>query len=155
MDIRMPFCTWHSRFHICSVVDPIPYFTKQSPLVYYLYLYHIIQGNWTVYPFYIIDFCTYIIYVLLLLELNGLNETIGDKKNLHWSAYSQSAKLYSAHLFIHWRASETLSGVTQLKIGDICYRASKASEILLGVVNAKSGIRYIYMCVYMDSTYAP
>ncbi len=45
-------------------------------------------------------------------------------------------------------ASETLTGVTQLKIGDVCYRAS---EILLGVVNAKLGICYIiyiYMCVY-------
>ncbi len=33
------------------------------------------------------------------------------------------------------------------------YRASEASEILLGVVNAKSGICYMYVC--MDGMYAP
>ncbi len=32
------------------------------------------------------------------------------------------------------------------------YRASEASEILLGVDNAKSGICYMYVC--MDGTYA-
>ena len=45
--------------------------------------------------------------------------------------------------------SQTLSGVTQLK-GDICWRAS---ETVLGVDNAKSGICYIYVC--MDGLYAP
>ncbi len=46
-------------------------------------------------------------------------------------------------------ASETLSGVTQLKIGDVCFwRASEASETVLGVDNAKSGICYIYVCMY-------
>ncbi len=50
-------------------------------------------------------------------------------------------------------ASETLPGVAQLKIGDICYRVSEVSEILLVVDNAKSGICYIYVC--MDGTYAP
>ncbi len=29
------------------------------------------------------------------------------------------------------------------------YRASEASEILLGVDNAKSGICYIYICMYV------
>ncbi len=49
-------------------------------------------------------------------------------------------------------ASETLTGVTQLKIGDVClfiyWRASVASETVLGVDNAKSGICYIYVCMY-------
>ncbi len=38
----------------------------------------------------------------------------------------------------------------------IYYRASEASDILLGVDNAKSGICYIYiyMYVWMDGTYA-
>ncbi len=38
----------------------------------------------------------------------------------------------------------------------IHYRANEASEILLGVVNAKSGICYIYIYMYvcMDGTYA-
>ncbi len=40
-------------------------------------------------------------------------------------------------------ASETLPGVTQLKIGDVYWRASVASETVLGVDNAKSGICYI------------
>ncbi len=47
---------------------------------------------------------------------------------------------------ICWRAN--VSGVTQLKIGDICWRASVASETVLGVDNAKSGICYIYVCMY-------
>ncbi len=34
----------------------------------------------------------------------------------------------------------------------VYYRASEASEILLGVDNAKSGICYMYVC--MDGTYA-
>ncbi len=49
-----------------------------------------------------------------------------------------------------WRASvasETLTGVTQSKIGDVClfiyWRASV--ETVLGVDNAKSGICYIYV----------
>ncbi len=33
------------------------------------------------------------------------------------------------------------------------YRASEASEILLGVDNAKSGICYMYICMW-DGTYA-
>ncbi len=58
-----------------------------------------------------------------------------------------------------WRASvasETLTGVTQLKIGDVYWRASVASETVLGVDNAKSGICYIYIYMYvcMDGTYA-
>ncbi len=36
------------------------------------------------------------------------------------------------------------SGV-KLRIGDICYRASEVSEILLVVDNAKSGICYMYL----------
>ncbi len=46
---------------------------------------------------------------------------------------------------INWRASvasETLTGVTQSKIGDVYWRASEASETVLGVDNAKSGICY-------------
>ncbi len=45
-----------------------------------------------------------------------------------------------------WRASvasETLTGLTQLKIGDVCWRASEASETVLGVDNAKSGTCYM------------
>ncbi len=46
-------------------------------------------------------------------------------------------------------ASETLTGVTQSKIGDVYWRASEASETVLGVDNAKSGICYIYICMYV------
>ncbi len=56
---------------------------------------------------------------------------------------------------VNWRASvasETLTGVTQSKIGDVClfiyWRPSVASETVLGVDNAKSGICYIYVCMY-------
>ncbi len=42
-------------------------------------------------------------------------------------------------------ASETLTGVTQLKIGDVCWRASET--VVLGVDNAKSGTVYV-ICVY-------
>ncbi len=58
-----------------------------------------------------------------------------------------------------WRASvasETVLGVDNAKSG-ICYwRASVASETVLGVDNAKSGICYIYIYMYvcMDGTYA-
>ncbi len=55
-------------------------------------------------------------------------------------------------MFIYWRASvasETLTGVTQSKIGDVYWRASVASETVLGVDNAKSGICYIYICMYV------
>ncbi len=34
------------------------------------------------------------------------------------------------------------------KIGDVYWRASEASETVLGVDNAKSGICYIYVCMY-------
>ncbi len=48
-----------------------------------------------------------------------------------------------------WRASvasETLTGVTQSKIGDVYWRASVASETVLGVDNAKIGyMLYVYM----------
>ncbi len=51
-----------------------------------------------------------------------------------------------------WRASEaseTVLGVDNAKLG-ICYwRASVASETVLGVDNAKSGICYIYICMYV------
>ncbi len=53
----------------------------------------------------------------------------------------------------NWRASETLTGVTQSKIGDVCWRASEASETVLGVDNAKSGICYMYICMW-DGAYA-
>ncbi len=55
---------------------------------------------------------------------------------------------------LYWRASETLTGVTQSKIGDVYWRASVASETVLGVDNAKSGICYMYICMW-DGTYAP
>ncbi len=51
-----------------------------------------------------------------------------------------------------WRASgasETVLGVNNAKSG-ICYgRARVASETVLGVDNAKSGICYIYVCMYV------
>ncbi len=52
----------------------------------------------------------------------------------------------------YWRASvasETVLGVDNAK-SDICYwRASVASETVLGVDNAKSGICYIYIYMYV------
>ncbi len=51
----------------------------------------------------------------------------------------------------NWRASvasETLTGVTQSKIGDVYWRASVASETLTGVKMKKSGM-FIYLFVYM------
>ncbi len=58
---------------------------------------------------------------------------------------------------VYWRASEaseTVLGVDNAKSG-ICYwRASVASETVLGVDNAKSGICYRYICMW-DGTYAP
>ncbi len=39
------------------------------------------------------------------------------------------------------------------KIGDVYWRASEASETVLGVDNAKSGICYMYICMW-DGTYA-
>ncbi len=56
-------------------------------------------------------------------------------------------KMKKSGMFVYWRASETLTGVTQSKIGDVYWRASEASETVLGVDNAKSGICYIY--IYM------
>ncbi len=50
-------------------------------------------------------------------------------------------------MFVYWRARH--SGVTKLKIGDVCWRGSGASETVLGVDNAKSGICYIYIYVCM------
>ncbi len=46
--------------------------------------------------------------------------------------------------------SETLSRVTQWNQGYlfVYWRASEASETVLGVDNAKSGICYMYICVY-------
>ncbi len=35
------------------------------------------------------------------------------------------------------------------KIGDVYWRASEANETVLGVDNAKSGICYIYICMYV------
>ncbi len=60
-------------------------------------------------------------------------------------------KMKKSGKFVYWRlsvASETLKGVTQSKIGDVCWRASEASETVLGVDNAKSGICYMYICMY-------
>ncbi len=52
-------------------------------------------------------------------------------------------------IYYYWQASETLYSGVKLRIGDFCWRVSKASETVLGVDNAKSGI------CYMDGTYAP
>ncbi len=52
-------------------------------------------------------------------------------------------------MFVYWRASEaseTLSGVTQSRFRYIIYW--RASETVLGVDNAKSGI-CIYVCIYV------
>ncbi len=52
----------------------------------------------------------------------------------------------------NWRASEasaTLSGVTQLKIGDICYRASEASEILLVMCLSTNGERALKTILFI------
>ncbi len=54
-------------------------------------------------------------------------------------------------MFIYWRASvasETVLGVDNAKSGLCYWRASVASETVLGVDNAKSGICYIYVCMY-------
>ncbi len=56
--------------------------------------------------------------------------------------------------YSNWRASvasETLTGVTQSKIGDVYWRASVASETLTGVTQSKIGDVYlfIYLFVYM------
>ncbi len=54
-------------------------------------------------------------------------------------------------MFVYWRASEaseTVLGVDNAKSG-ICYwRVSVASETVLGVDNAKSGICYMYICMW-------
>ncbi len=39
------------------------------------------------------------------------------------------------------------------KIGDVCWRASEASETVLGVDNAKSGMLYVYMYICMYGLY--
>ncbi len=82
----------------------------------------------------------------------------------NYTANINNIIIYTELTDINWRASvasETLTGVTQSKIGDvylfIYWRASVASETVLGVDNAKSGICYIYyICRYvcMDCTYA-
>ncbi len=63
-------------------------------------------------------------------------------------------------MFIYLLASErserdTYRGKNE-KIGDVYWRASVASETVLGLDNAKSGICYIYIYMYvcMDGTYA-
>ncbi len=71
--------------------------------------------------------------------------------------YSYNNYVDCIHHIANWRASvasETLTGVTQLKIGDVClfiylyiciWRASEASERVLGVDNAKSYVGW-YVC---------
>ncbi len=52
-------------------------------------------------------------------------------------------------IIVNWRASiasETLTGVTQSKIGDVYWRASVASETLTGVKMKKSGM---FVCIYV------
>ncbi len=48
-------------------------------------------------------------------------------------------------LFIYLLASETLTGVTQSKIGDVYWRASVASETLTGVTQSKIGDVYLFI----------
>ncbi len=48
-------------------------------------------------------------------------------------------------IVIGQRASETLTGVTQSKIGDVYWRASEASETLSGVTQSR--FRYIYLFI--------
>ncbi len=55
----------------------------------------------------------------------------------------------SLYLLARSVASETLTGVKMKKIGDVCWRASVASETVLWVDNAKSGICYMYICMYV------
>ncbi len=51
----------------------------------------------------------------------------------------------------NWRASvasETLTGVTQSKIGDVYWRASVASETLTGVTQSKIGDVCLFVYIY-------
>ncbi len=75
------------------------------------------------------------------------------------SVHELFMNIHVSSLLIHkhiWRASvasETVLGVDNAKSG-ICYwRASVASETVLGVDNAKSGICFMYICMW-DGTYA-
>ncbi len=58
------------------------------------------------------------------------------------------------YLFIGERSERGTYRGKNEKIGDVCWRASVASETVLGVDNAKSGICYMYICMW-DGTYAP
>ncbi len=58
--------------------------------------------------------------------------------------------------YSYWRASvasETLTGVTQSKIGDVClfiyWRASVASETLTGVTQSKIGDVYLFILLFI------
>ncbi len=63
------------------------------------------------------------------------------------------SKIGDVSLFIYWRASEaseTLSGVTQSRFRYIYWRASVASETLTGVKMKKSGMFvYLFICIYV------
>ncbi len=69
----------------------------------------------------------------------------------------KNEKIGDVCLFIYWRASvasETLTGVTQSKIGDVSlfiWRASVASETLTGVTQSKIGdvCLFIYLFIYI------
>ncbi len=102
--------------------------------------------------------------VLLLASERSERDTYRGNtiENRDVSLFSERAKLTLSRVQLrfqiyiyNWRASvasETLTGVTQSKIGNVClfiyWRASVASETVLGVDNAKSGICYIYVCMY-------
>ncbi len=47
------------------------------------------------------------------------------------------------------RSERDTYGGKNEKIGDVYWRASEASETVLGVDNAKSGICYMYICIYV------
>ncbi len=86
--------------------------------------------------------------------MSGARETVLGVDNAKWGICPIIC-MYGLDVCLK-RACETLTGVTQLKIRDVCWRASEASETVLGVDNAKSGICYMYVCMYgwMDGTYA-
>ncbi len=84
----------------------------------------------------------------------GYTDVEYNDENTYWRASVASetltgvtqSKIGDVCLFI-WRASvasETLTGVTQSKIGDVYWRASVASETLTGVKMKKSGM-FIYL----------
>ncbi len=81
---------------------------------------------------------------MLLRSLPGPRKRVGERVHTYAHARTKNISRPNRRASV---ASETLTGVTQLKIGDVCWRASVASETVLGVDNAKSGICYMYICM--------